>query len=54
VTDALVRATGAEPLDAGGLEHAAYLEAMGAVIIRQLWGGRPPASAFQLIVPDTA
>jgi hypothetical protein len=52
--DELVRATSAEPLDAGSLEHAAYLEAMGAVIIRQLWGGRPRASAFQLMVPDAA
>jgi hypothetical protein len=50
--DELVRATGAEPLDAGSLEHAEYLEAMGAVIIRLLWGGRHPTTVFQLQAAD--
>jgi predicted dinucleotide-binding enzyme len=48
----LVRDAGAEPLDAGGLEQAHNLEAMAAVIIRLLWNGAPPLSAFQLTVGE--
>ena len=47
---ALVRDTGAEPLDAGGMEQTANLEGMAAVIIRLLSGGADPLSAFQLSV----
>jgi 8-hydroxy-5-deazaflavin:NADPH oxidoreductase len=50
VAATLVRDAGAEPLDAGGLEHAHNLEAMSAVIIRVLWSGADPLSAFQLTV----
>jgi hypothetical protein len=48
VVATLVRDTGAEPVDAGGIEHAGYLEAMAAVIIRLLYRGAHPFSAFQL------
>lgn len=48
VVAGLVRETGAEPVDAGGLEQARNLEAMTAVIIRLLWRGADPLSAFQL------
>jgi predicted dinucleotide-binding enzyme len=46
----LVREAGGEPIDAGGLEQAHHLEAMGVVIIRQLVNGADPLSAFQLTV----
>lgn len=46
----LVRDAGGEPLDAGGLENAHDLEAMAAVIIRQLFGGADPLAAFQFTV----
>lgn len=48
----LVEAVGGTALDAGGLEHAAYLEAMGAVVIRALFGGADPTTTFQLAVAD--
>jgi 8-hydroxy-5-deazaflavin:NADPH oxidoreductase len=44
----LVRDAGGQPLDAGGTEQALHLEAMAAVIIRLLYGGADPLSAFQL------
>ena len=50
IVSELVRDLGAEPLDAGGLEQARNLEAMAAVIIRLLYRGAPPLSAFQLAV----
>ena len=46
----LVRDAGAEPIDAGELAQARNLEAMTAVIIRLLWRGADPRSAFQLTV----
>ena len=46
----LVRDLGGKPLDAGGIDHAQYLEAMAAVIIRVLVRGADPLSAFQLTV----
>jgi predicted dinucleotide-binding enzyme len=46
----LVRDAGGDPLDAGGPEQAHNLEAMAAVIIRILFGGADPLSAFQLTV----
>lgn len=46
----LARAAGGEPLDVGGLEHAHDLEAMAAVMIRLLFGGAEPLSAFQFTV----
>lgn len=51
VTD-LVETVGGAVLDAGSLEHAAYLEAMGAVVIRALFGGANPTTTFQLAVAD--
>jgi predicted dinucleotide-binding enzyme len=50
VAEQLIRDAGAQPLDAGELLHARYLEAMAAVIIRWLAGGADPLSAFQLTV----
>jgi predicted dinucleotide-binding enzyme len=44
----LVRDAGGEPCDAGGLEQAHNLEAMAAVIIRLLFNGADPLTAFQL------
>ncbi|SHL20822.1 hypothetical protein SAMN05443637_12115 [Pseudonocardia thermophila] len=46
----LVRDVGAEPFDAGGMEHALYQEAASAVIIRHLFSGADPLSVFQLSV----
>jgi predicted dinucleotide-binding enzyme len=43
----LIRDLGAEPLDAGDLEQARNLEAMAAVVVRQLFSGQDPLSAFQ-------
>lgn len=43
----LIRDLGAEPLDAGELEQARNLEAMAAVVVRQLFGGADPLSVFQ-------
>jgi 8-hydroxy-5-deazaflavin:NADPH oxidoreductase len=56
VVAALTRDAGADPLDAGGLEQAHHLEAMAAVIIRVLYGGADPLTAFQLTsgAPDGA
>jgi predicted dinucleotide-binding enzyme len=45
----LVRDAGGEPLDAGGLENTHDLEAMAAVVIRQLFAGRDPLVAFQFV-----
>jgi 8-hydroxy-5-deazaflavin:NADPH oxidoreductase len=45
----LVRDAGGEPLDVGGLEQAHNLEAMAAVIIRQLYGGADALSAFHFM-----
>ena len=43
----LIRDLGAEPLDAGELAQARNLEAMAAVVIRLLFTGAQPLSAFQ-------
>jgi 8-hydroxy-5-deazaflavin:NADPH oxidoreductase len=48
----LVRDAGSEPLDAGPLEQARNLEAMAAVIVRVLYTGGAPLSAFQLTVGE--
>jgi predicted dinucleotide-binding enzyme len=52
VADVLVRDAGATPLDAGPLAQAHNIEAMTAVIIRHLWTGGAPLSAFQLTVAE--
>jgi predicted dinucleotide-binding enzyme len=54
VVSRLVTAVGAQALDAGDLEHAAYLEAMAAVIIRILFGGADPTTVFNLVQPAKA
>lgn len=43
----LIRDLGAEPLDVGELAQARNLEAMAAIVIRQLFTGAQPLSAFQ-------
>jgi predicted dinucleotide-binding enzyme len=50
----LVRDVGAEPFDAGGMEHTLYQEAASAVIIRHLFAGADPLSVFQLTVGTRA
>lgn len=50
----LVRDAGAEPLDVGGLEQASNLEAIAAVVIKLLFGGAAPLSAFQFMVGTPA
>jgi predicted dinucleotide-binding enzyme len=50
VASGLVIDAGGEPLDAGGLEHAYELEAMAGVVIRLLFAGADPLSAFQFMV----
>lgn len=49
VVTELVRLVGAQALDAGALEQARHLEAMGAVIIRLLFGGAPETTVFNLV-----
>ena len=49
IVSRLVTAVGAQALDTGDLEHAAYLEAMGAVIIRILFGGADPTTVFNVV-----
>ena len=43
----LIGDLGADPLDAGDLRQARNLEAMTAVVVRQLFHGADPLSAFQ-------
>lgn len=50
----LIRDTGADPLRAGDLRHAAYLEAMAAIVIAQLYGGRTPHTVLNLVDRPTA
>lgn len=40
---------GCRPLDAGPLDQARHLEAMAAVVIRQLFGGAPPRTVLNLV-----
>jgi hypothetical protein len=54
VVDGLVRDAGGTPFDAGPLEQARNIEAMTGVIIRHLWSGGAPLSAFQLTVGEPA
>lgn len=50
VAGELIRDVGGVPLDAGDLVQARNLEAMAIVVIRQLFTGAPPLSAFQWTV----
>lgn len=54
IVSGLVTAVGAQAVDTGDLEHAAYLEAMAAVIIRILAGGADPTTVFNLVGGRTA
>jgi 8-hydroxy-5-deazaflavin:NADPH oxidoreductase len=47
----LITDLGCEPLDAGDLRQARYLEAMGIVIVRLLFGGYDPQSVFAFVSP---
>jgi len=47
----LIADLGAEPLDAGDLSQARHLEAMAIVIIRLLFSGYDPHSAFAFVGP---
>lgn len=47
----LITDLGCEPLDAGDLRHARYLEAMGVVIVRLLFGGHDLQSVFAFVSP---
>jgi len=47
----LIADLGAEPLDAGDLSQARHLEAMAIVIIRLLFSGYDPHSAFAFASP---
>jgi 8-hydroxy-5-deazaflavin:NADPH oxidoreductase len=47
----LIADLGAEPLDAGDLSQARHLEAMAIVIIRLLFSGYDPHSAFAFVSP---
>lgn len=47
----LIRDVGAEPLDAGDLAQTRHLEAMAIVIIRLLFSGYDPMSAFAFASP---
>jgi len=50
VAQTLIRDAGCVALDAGDLTQARNLEAMAAVVIRQLFTGAPALSAFQWMV----
>lgn len=54
VAAGLIRDLAAEPLDAGDLRQARNLEAMAAVVVRQLFGGADPLSAFQFMTGAAA
>ncbi len=47
----LIADLGCDPLDAGDLRQARHLEAMAIVIIRLLFGGYDPYSAFAFVSP---
>lgn len=47
----LIADVGAVYLDAGPLRQAVHLEAMAAIVIRQLWNGADPRSVFNWLSP---
>ncbi|MEW9554850.1 NADPH-dependent F420 reductase [Nonomuraea sp. NPDC050783] len=49
LTRRLIADIGGEPLLVGGLEQALHLEAMAAVVISLLFGGRDPHTVFNLV-----
>lgn len=49
VTAGLIDDVGGLPLHVGDLRHAQYLEANAAIIIAQLYGGRPTRTVFNLV-----
>lgn len=49
IAERLIRDCGAEPLSIGDLRRAAHLEAMAAVVISLLYGGRSPYTVLNLV-----
>jgi 8-hydroxy-5-deazaflavin:NADPH oxidoreductase len=49
LTHRLILQLGCEPLAAGALTHARYLEAMAALVIAQLFRGKPTSTVFNLV-----
>ncbi|WP_406281893.1 NAD(P)-binding domain-containing protein [Nocardia sp. NBC_00881] len=49
VATRLIADVGGVPLPTGDLRHAQYLEATAAIIIAQLFGGRPARTVFNLV-----
>ncbi|MEV6304602.1 NAD(P)-binding domain-containing protein [Actinoplanes sp. NPDC051861] len=49
VTRQLVAELGCDPLRIGDLRHAHHLEAMAAIVISLLFGGRDPSTTFNLV-----
>jgi predicted dinucleotide-binding enzyme len=54
LTRRLIADVGADPLPVGGLRQAHHLEAMAAVMISLLYGGRDPYTVFNLVDRPTA
>lgn len=50
----LIKDLGCDPLDAGDLRQARYLEAMAVVIVRLLFSGYDPYSVFAFVSPGRA
>lgn len=49
LAERLIGDLGCEPLRVGGLDHAHHLEAMAAIVISLLFGGRDPHTVFNLV-----
>jgi 8-hydroxy-5-deazaflavin:NADPH oxidoreductase len=49
MTRHLIADLGGEPVSIGDLRHAHHLEAMAAVVISLLFGGRAPYTVFNLV-----
>ena len=49
MTRQLIADLGGEPLPIGDLRHAHHLEAMAAIVISLLFGGRDPYTVFNLV-----
>jgi 8-hydroxy-5-deazaflavin:NADPH oxidoreductase len=49
LTRQLITDIGGDPLPAGDLRHAHHLEAMAAIVISLLFGGRDPHTVFNLV-----
>jgi hypothetical protein len=54
MTRQLIADIGGDPLPIGDLRHALHLEAMAAIVISLLFGGRTPHTVFNLVDRTTA